>query len=297
MILLTVGIPASGKSTWAKLYAQNNPDTIRVCRDDLRLMISGAQMLDCPGEKLVTKLVEHAIANKGKKNIIVDQANCNLKNLRKLVDFASSFDSVQFIPFDSTLEIALLRNMDRVVGRVPNEVIHRMADGFEEVNGAYNFNEVIQKKTYSTEIKDFPIVDIRLDGFLIDIDGTLSNMGNRSPYEWNKVGLDAVNNAVKHCIQSFSQTNKKIILLSGRDEICRSETEQWLKDNFIHYDLLLMRSVNNMNKDFVIKEQLYKEFVEPFYNIIAVYDDRPSVIRMWKSLGLHVFNCGDGVEF
>ena len=75
MILLTVGIPASGKSTWARNYVRENPDTIRVCRDDLRLMIGGAQMLDAKGEKLVTKLVEHTIANRGKKDVIVDQTN------------------------------------------------------------------------------------------------------------------------------------------------------------------------------------------------------------------------------
>lgn len=295
MIYLTVGIPASGKSTWAKLRAQNNPDIIRVCRDDLRLMLNGTQILDGKGEKLVTKLVEHAIANKGKKDIIVDQTNCNLQHLRKLVDFASSFDSVKFIPFDSTLEIALQRNRDRIVGRVPDDVIHRMVKGFEEVNGAYNFDSVIFKKSYSQEIKNQIPVDIREKAYLVDIDGTLAHMGDRrSPYEWNKVGLDTVDDSVKRTIHSHAQTGNKIILLSGRDEICREETERWLKDNFIYYTELHMRAVNDPNKDFIIKEQLYREFIEPYYNVIAVYDDRNSVCAMWRSIGLKCYQVAEG---
>lgn len=295
MIYLTVGIPASGKTTWAKLRVQNNPDIIRVCRDDLRMMLNGTQMLDEKGEKLVTKLIENAIANKGKKNIIIDQTNCNLKYLNKLINFASSFDSVKLIPFDSTLEIALQRNKDRVVGRVPDDVIVKMQKGFEEVSAVYNFDSVIFKKSYSTEIKSFYTKDIRQKAYIVDIDGTLAHMGDRrNPYEWSKVGLDVVDNSLKRVIQSHAQHGDAIILLSGRDGLCREETEQWLKDNFIHYDLLCMRAVNDPNKDCIIKEQLYREYIEPHYDVIAVYDDRNSVCAMWRSIGLKCYQVAEG---
>ena len=29
----------------------------------------------------------------------------------------------------------------------------------------------------------------------------------------------------------------------------------------------------------------------------AVFDDRPCVVRLWRSRGLFVFDCGNGVEF
>ena len=295
MIILTIGIPASGKSTWARNYVRENPDTIRVCRDDLRLMIGQTQMLDSQGEKLVTKLVEHSIANKGKKTLIVDQTNCNLKYLQKLIDFASSFDSVKLVPFDITIEEAITRNNGRVAGRVPDDVMVRMSKGFEEVYSLYDFASIIFKKSYSKEIINYPIKDIRAKAVIFDIDGTLAHMEDqRNPFEWNKVGLDIVDEAVKDSLLAHSQVGKKIILLSGRDEICRAETEEWLKDNFIPYDHLYMRGVNDINKDFIIKEQLYREFIEPFYSVIAVYDDRASVIKRWREIGLKCFQVAEG---
>ena len=38
-ITILIGIPASGKSTYAKDYIRNNADTVRVKRDDLRVML------------------------------------------------------------------------------------------------------------------------------------------------------------------------------------------------------------------------------------------------------------------
>jgi predicted kinase len=38
-VLVLIGIPGSGKSTWAKDFVSNNSDWIRVNRDDFRDML------------------------------------------------------------------------------------------------------------------------------------------------------------------------------------------------------------------------------------------------------------------
>jgi len=50
--------------------------------------------------------------------------------------------------------------------------------------------------------------------------------------------------------------------------------------------------------DFTPDEELKRQWIAE-YNlslILCVFDDRPKVIWMWKSLGLFVFNWGDGEE-
>jgi hypothetical protein len=88
-----------------------------------------------------------------------------------------------------------------------------------------------------------------------------------------------------------------IIILSGRDEVCRPETEKWLNDNDIPYNRLYMRPKGSMEKDTIVKKRLFNENIKDKFRIIGIFDDRPVVIRMWKSMGIKVFDCGDGIDF
>ena len=54
---------------------------------------------------------------------------------------------------------------------------------------------------------------------LVDIDGTLSLRGGRSPYDWNKVGEDEPNLPIVWIIQRL-QLFATILIISGRDESC-----------------------------------------------------------------------------
>ncbi len=38
-LIMTKGLPGSGKTSWAKEYQKANPNTILVCKDDLRAML------------------------------------------------------------------------------------------------------------------------------------------------------------------------------------------------------------------------------------------------------------------
>ena len=41
-----------------------------------------------------------------------------------------------------------------------------------------------------------------------------------------------------------------------------------------------------MRKDTVIKEELFWEHIEPTYNVIGAFDDRPVIVRLWHTLGI-----------
>ena len=132
---------------------------------------------------------------------------------------------------------------------------------------------------------------------IVDIDGTLAIMKDRGAYEWGKVGNDELNQPVAQAVSALRNMGNTVILLSGRDGSCRKETEQWLERHGIEYKELFMRPAGSMEKDTIIKKKLYDDHVKDIYSVLAVFDDRPCMIRLWRKMGLFVFDCGNGVEF
>ncbi len=131
---------------------------------------------------------------------------------------------------------------------------------------------------------------------LVDIDGTLAlRTGDRSPYDWDRVGEDEPNPPVIELVQIIHAAGRhRIILMSGRDERCRWQTEMWLHAQQVPFDELHMRAVKDNRKDSIVKEELYRQHVEGKFDVAWVVDDRRQVVEMWRSLGLTVLQCAEG---
>lgn len=79
-----------------------------------------------------------------------------------------------------------------------------------------------------------------------------------------------------------------VIIVSGRMNTYRDETVHWLVDNKIHFCELYMRRAGDHRPDTVVKREIYETYIAPAGSpVIKVYDDRPSVIEMWRELGLN----------
>lgn len=132
---------------------------------------------------------------------------------------------------------------------------------------------------------------------ICDLDGTLALMNNRGPFEWSKVGEDDINttiNALLHRYKHDEEVPLDIILVSGRDGVCRKETEEWLDVHCVDYDLLFMRPEGDKRKDLIVKREIFENEIKNKYNIEFVLDDRNQVVEMWRSLGLTVFQVAEG---
>ena len=265
-VLFLQGLPASGKTTWSKEFLEKNTDWVRVNRDDLRNM-RGKYWIP-KQEKLITAWERGCIVStldEG-KNVIVDATNLNPKYQTEVKEFIKALHpDTQFESkfFDCSLDECIKRDLQRE-NSVGEKVIVGMYDKY-----------IAPPKEY-TEDETLPHIVI------CDIDGTLSIINNRSPYEWDKVGNDLPNQAVINFIKPF-----KIILFSGRDESCREETEKWLKKHKIKYIGLFMRPEGSWTKDAKIKKAMFEEYIRGKYFIDFVIDDRNQVVDMWrKELGL-----------
>ena len=138
---------------------------------------------------------------------------------------------------------------------------------------------------------------------IYDIDGTLAIRGERGAYDWDRVGEDTVNEAVKHIISCCYDADLEedcpddMIFITGRKEICRDKTLKWLCENDVyqkyHRFILFMRKEDDNRDDVIVKEEMYNEHIKGKYNVRFVVDDRPKVCRMWRALGLPLFQVGD----
>lgn len=126
---------------------------------------------------------------------------------------------------------------------------------------------------------------------MFDIDGTLAVMSDRNPFDWKKVGNDSVDMFIAQMLMGYEDLNYRIVIMSGRDSVCRDETEKWLYKNRIPYDDLFMRAEKDYRKDSIVKEELFYNHVAPKYNVVAVVDDRPQVVRMWWEIKIPKVIC------
>ncbi|MFC6086053.1 phosphatase domain-containing protein [Sphaerisporangium aureirubrum] len=132
--------------------------------------------------------------------------------------------------------------------------------------------------------------------WLVDIDGTLALKGDRSPYDWDRVGEDLPNLPVILVVQALIQADHRVAYLSGRKERCRRQTELWLATHVGHWDRtegLWMRPDHDNRPDFRLKRDIYRRHFA-HQEITGVIDDRKTVVAMWRSLGLTVLQVAEG---
>lgn len=127
-----------------------------------------------------------------------------------------------------------------------------------------------------------------------DIDGTLALLNGRDPYDASKCENDLPNEPVVNLLKLLEDQGDPVIIVSGRMEKDRIPTEKWLEQQGIFYDKFFMRQTDDVRKDSIVKREIYEEFIEPFYDIWFVLDDRQQVVDLWRSLGLTCLQVNPG---
>lgn len=132
-------------------------------------------------------------------------------------------------------------------------------------------------------------IPLSSNAIICDIDGTLAIHNGRSPYDLTKVSEDLFNYHLWYLIK-----DQNIIFLSGREgkPQVKEDTINWLKkytkiENPEFYSSrLFMREEGDFRNDSIIKAEIYDKIIEAHYDIIAVFDDRDRIVKMWREKGL-----------
>ena len=270
-IIICKGLPASGKSTWASAFVEQNGDWKRVNKDDLRSMVQGGAWSG-KMERQILKTRDTLIRQwLGEGfNVIVDDTNLNPKHEDRIREIGKEFgSSVEVKWFQIDVDVAIERDLKRNRS-VGERVIRKM------------FNDWI-RPTPTPMIQDTSLER----AIIVDIDGTVAKMNGRGAFDWDRVGEDKPNSPIIDIVQRFATTHT-IIFMSGRDSVCREQTLVWLKDNvrLTHFHLF-MRPEGDNRKDSIVKRELFDTNVRDKFHIDFVLDDRNQVVDMWRNdLGL-----------
>lgn len=283
-IIMLKGLPASGKSTWAKEKINENSNYIRINKDDIRESITGKWT---PKKEKNVISIRNSLIKTGislGKNVIIDDTNLNPKHEQSLKTLAQEL-GVEFEINDSFLKVPVEECVERDIKRdksVGYKVIYKMYYD-------YLYQDPSKKIVNSSSKKRRCVI--------CDIDGTLAhNYGGRNIYDLTRVKEDTPDPLVCAVLDGLDSTfgidYLDIIIVSGREDDCRKETEEWLYHNMIPYKALYMRKSGDKRDDAIVKEEIYKEFIEPEYCVLGVIDDRNKVVRMWEKLGVKVMKVG-----
>ena len=276
-IIILRGIPASGKSTYAKKLVIDNPGMYkRINRDDLRNMLD-AYHFSKSNEKFVKKTRDFLIQSslESGKHVIVDDTNISDTNIVRIEQLAKEHTSdsghdvkIEIKVFDIELSEAIARDKKREKP-VGEKVVRKMHRQF--------YGETKDSPNYRIQDKNLP------KALICDLDGTMSLITNRSPFDGSKCGQDLPNTPVVNLIKNYQKLGFKILLLSGRDGQYMPETKEWLEKNEVIYDELWMRAPKDSRKDSIIKRELFETNIENNYAIEFVLDDRNQVVDLWRN--------------
>jgi len=273
-VIILKGLPASGKSTYAKELIDKNPSKYkRINKDDLRAMFDNGKWSKS-NEKFILEIRNNLIEKSLLEgySVIVDDTNLSSKHEKTIQQIINKLDkniNIEIKFFDIDVKECIERDLKRP-NSVGEKVIRQMYNQFLKPKlEQYNNDENLPK------------------AIICDIDGTLAKMENRSPYDISKVSEDRLNIPIYNILNHFKK-NYNIILISGRDSICRKETEEWLEKYNVPYNELFMRVEGDIRKDNIIKEELFNQYIKDKYYVEFILDDRDRVVEMWRDKG---FTC------
>jgi hypothetical protein len=136
---------------------------------------------------------------------------------------------------------------------------------------------------------------------IVDVDGTVAlrplTEGARGPYDWARVGEDVPNVPVIELLQCLRNEwwQTDFIVVSGRSDICREETGEWIMLHGVPCDYLHMRERGDNRPDVEVKAEIYLREIKPYYRVRCVFDDRNAVVEMWRyQFGLTVMQVAEG---
>lgn len=303
VLLIMRGLPASGKTTTATLWVQEDlADRQRVNRDDIRQMLHSGLYVHGETEKAVIRvrdrLIDEALCSGA--SVVVDDCNLRARHISELTKIGRRCGATVEIRdlTDVTPEECIKRNRKRKEARqraVPDDVIWDMWHRFVKNKSCPLPVPEIKEPTAGERVRYIapdPEDERFKPAVIFDIDGTIAHMNGRSPYDYSLVSTDTPDETVVDTVMMYDAAGYRIIFLSGRKQECYRATQDWLTEALsvteVPFDLLMRKDGDNRD-DAQVKYELFDTYVRNRYAVHAVYDDRDRVVDMWRSIGLKTF--------
>jgi hypothetical protein len=149
------------------------------------------------------------------------------------------------------------------------------------------------------------------DIVIFDLDGTLADIEHRlhffreDPPNWeafhaacidDKIKTDVLGTLLVYLMQGFH-----VIIATGRSADVASETVAWLSRHGVSKLIpwqaklnLIMRESGDRQPDHQLKLGWVRDGLIPKERILCIYEDRSSVVKMWRDEGLTCYQVAPG---
>lgn len=294
-IILTIGCPGSGKSTWAREFIAKNPGYYNINRDDYRQSIMGHEERDeykyTKKKESIVTYMQHDAANMilcqdAVKGVIISDTNLNPERRKVWEEFAKELGhQIEYKVFDVPWIELVKRNAKRGTKAVPIDVLRSMYSHMREYLGLPVYEGTPGKPK----------------AVIFDLDGTLALHVARGPFELDKLSTDAPNEMVVQYARLLHREGYTIITVSGRESGTKENlreyfdaTMAWMDKHEIPWNFHFQREALDSRKDDIVKEEIFWNKIAPNFDVKLAVDDRTQVVEMWRRIGVECFQVAHG---
>lgn len=143
---------------------------------------------------------------------------------------------------------------------------------------------------------------------IFDLDGTLALIDKRrdkaslpnGKMNWKEffspqnIQLDEPNQPVIESFKALQKAGFVCGVFSGRDDISKEETKDWLNQHGIEPSFLKMRKHGSFTPDDTLKKLWLDDLIDLGHEVMCVFDDRDKVVKMWRENGISCFQVAPG---
>lgn len=298
-IILTRGIPGSGKSFWAKSWSMAAPEhRIRLNWDDMRNMMG---LYWVPSREPINKRMLQVgllIAMSEGYNIVIDNMNLNPKAWKEYEDIIKQHNALSESKNYYELEFKDFFDVP-VEECIRRDALRSNPIGEKTIKEIWNkYKHFIQTTTVEQYVNNLIKPDPNKPYcIVIDMDSTMCFNTNKRP--WYGPGAAE---GMKHDIENFGvcemvnllSKHYPIIVATGRDTTQEEVTKNWLKAHNIEPKEYYFRKSGDYRKGVIIKKEQITKILEK-YNILIILEDSQPIVDMYREMGLTVLQPNNGL--
>lgn len=284
LLVLMVGPPGSGKSTFSKLYRNAGYTYINQ---------------DSQGRE---HLHNFDIAVLAGQNIIVDRMGFSKQQRSRYLDIGKKHGyTTKIIVLHESYAVCFQRCMDRK----DHETIKEEKAARSALGMFFSKYERVDDKEADIVQRIWPEGN-KPSAIICDLDGTLCNVEHRRGFvnkpkgerkDWSGFFKAMVNDTPnKWCMDLLKKFSNEhtIVYCSGRPDDWRKTTAEWLQLHEAPVGPLYMRNRHDSRQDNIAKEIILDFEILTKFTPYFMIDDRKQVVDMWRARGYVCLACAEG---